>query len=536
MPVVPEFDNEVAVHAVPAPTADANAFGKVGAAAAQGFGELSDQMANFNQRYIEARRQADAANTVAATSKALGDLQFKWSKVPDRQKASDGYAKESQALIKSTLDPISDPYLKSYVTERIAPEATTRGLETQSASFALESNMRRGQLRGNLDQFSQSAAAAGSGATGDALRAKLTDDGLANIHGAVAAGWMTPEEGKEHEIAFRSNIQRVRVEQLVNHAISTQNPNEVAALAKAVNDPASFEGLLPQERETLGQHLENLSYRIENRAIARQAHADAVAERSLHQAQSHNEAVILAGIYSGKTVDDATMEKWALGQQISPTGMEAIHSAQIRQNEGSDDERVTVPLWHAIGTGQATSNDVLGAMTAGKIKGTTGAEMMKALDRHEPSANEKNNFQLLKTAMHGQAIEMGSLDAPTSAAQWTQAQGEWHRRVSGGENPDAVLADMMPRYASNVTKPTWLATPKFGGVNSSKDLGAVAIATVKARDAGQLDDNAYGRQVQLLNSYRRFYTLEENANAARAAAAAKARKASGAGNSGGVNP
>ena len=523
MPIVPEFDAQVAVRPVATPEVDAAALGKPGAAAAQGFGALSDQMQEFDRRYAEARRQADAANTTAAVSRQLDDLSVKYSKIPDRAQATSGYEQDSAKVINDTLDTIGDPLIKSYVTQRVSTENEARRLQVQERSFGLESSKRRGDLDQNLEQFAQSAAAAGNGDTGDTLRAKLTDDGIANIKGAVAAGWLQPEEGAQHELLFKSNVQRVRVQQLVNHALETQDPREVSNLARAVNDESTFPGLLPEQREQLGQHLENLSYRIESRTIARQAHEDAVSERNLRLGQDSNAAALLGQVYNGKTVDPATLEKLGQGGALSPSGMEALHSAQMHQDEGHDDAAVSVRTWYAIGRGEATPQDVYDQVRMNKLSANTASSMMKEITGGTTPA-AKNALDVFKRAVTGSASGNFSFGGNTGEREMALANGlsEFHMRIAQGESPDDVLAETLPKYAPKYTTPGFLPPTRFGAILSTKDAAAVAAKTVAARDAHQIDDGAYAHESDLIRKYTEFYRAKEET--ARALATVRPKK------------
>jgi hypothetical protein len=525
MPVVPTFENEARVDATPtAQRGDPQALSQPGAAVERGGAELSDVETVWAQRYAEARRQAQASDLVASGSKQLGDLQFKWSKVPDRAAATLGYNNDADAVEKNLYKDISDPLVRAHVQDRVSQERIIRGLDTQNASFQLESSKHRGDLDAHLFQFSQNAASAGEGATGDALRAKLTDDGIAEIKGSSAAGWIQPEEASQKELSFKSQIQAIHIRQQINTALDTQNADGMRALAAKVNDPSTFPGLLPQDREALGQHLETYAYRLDIREASRIAHNDAVADRNLRIGQAHNEAVLLAGVNAGKQLSDADIQQMADHGQITANGVEALHTARDRAEDGRDVPAVSLSLWHAVDQNQITANDVYDQFRAGHLSKNTATDMIKAIDAKNgkgDSAQTKASFNVLKTALSGGAVDAGVFgDKSAAASNWAAAQGEWNRRVvSGGENSDAVLSDMIPRYSSVFVKPSWLASPKFGPVNSTKDLMAVAAATVKAHQAKKLSDPDYAQQVELLSNYRRFYAEED----ARAQAAAKAR-------------
>src|SRR5215472_16568068 len=98
MPDIPTFDAAPDVHMTPMPEASAKAMGAAGAALSQAGQHLEGTMAEFNQRYQNARRTADASAKMAERTQMLGDAEFRWSKIPDRQKALAGFNAEAAQI------------------------------------------------------------------------------------------------------------------------------------------------------------------------------------------------------------------------------------------------------------------------------------------------------------------------------------------------------------------------------------------------------------------------------------------------------
>ena len=496
---VPTFDGDMAVHLGQTAQLSPNAVAAPGEALAH----VGDAISQWEDHYANARRTMDASNTVAKLSSQLNDMSFKWGKTPDRQQALDGYRADVATLKKTVVDKIDDPQVQQYVNDRFNAEASSRELETGQRAFGMESSKRVGDLDTNLTTFAQSAA----GADDPLTRAKIADDGIAAIKGAVAGGWLPPEVGAEREIRFRSQLDEVTGRQAIDRAVQTQDPNDALAASKLIADPHALPGLEAETRIRLQYRVDALNDRLMSRSIAQQAHQDAVAERQLRQSQQHNETVLLMQVYGGQPVDNRMLYNLALGQRISPEGLEAVHRAQAQQGEGSDDGLTVTHLWSAIDNHHATPNDIYAAQGAGRLKGSTAAEMMRSLDRGDRTAAETAAFSTLKTAMDGQAIEDGKFGGGEAAKQaWGQAQLEWHQRVNNGEPAAKVLPDMVQRYVANLTSPIWLPRPRLGTINNAQDVNAVAAATVKAHQAHQLNDADYWQQVGVINGYKAFYT------------------------------
>lgn len=503
MPNIPTFNPALDVNLGLMAQVSPGAMAAPGEALARGAEHLENVAAEFNARYQEARRGADAANIMAETTQKLSDAEFRWSKTADRQAALAGYNDEIVKLRKTMLGGINDSQLLSAVTREFDAEAAMRSVQVGNQAFKLESSKRTGDLRTNLQTFATAAASASD----PVLRAKAIDD----AHKAIAmweqGAWGTPEEAAQERLGFDSMMDEVSVRHAKNAALGSQDPRQMQALEIKLNDPASFPGLLPHRREALLEQVTNAADRLESREAARQAHDDATAERNLHRAQSRNEAVILSGIYNGKTVDAAKLEGWALSGAISTDGLQAIHSAMNQAGEGRDDAITAAKLWHDIGTGQATVQDVYARAGSG-ISASTASQMVRAIDASPTGQKStvKALYGVLKTAMNGQRIEMGQFGGASPAVKaWADAQGEWHRRITiDREDPTNVLNDMMRKYAHAQT-PTWLATPKFGTIRSYEDYQRVGRATLQAVRSGAMDQATADVQGQLLKQYSLYY-------------------------------
>lgn len=508
---IPSFTNDVSVGTARMPRADVGGAGVVGDALARAGAAVSEEGQAFYARYQDARRQADASNIVAGISKQLNDAQFRWSKTPDSQAAFDGFNAEAETLKKTTLDGIKDPQVGSYVTGQFDREAITRGEETRRTAFGLESSARRGDLITNLSQTAASAATAGT----PELRGQMLARGIASIHGAVAAGWVTPEMGAEHILKFQSDVDEAGVQRMLNGVLDRNDPDAAYRLARDVEDPRKFPGLLPEKREILSRQVENTGDRINARAAAADARADILAQRNLTRAQAYNAAQLVVAARAGK-LDEKTLPELVRTQQLSETGYAAVVAALDREEKGRDDPFAAGNLRAAVESGHADADDINGAFSAGLISTTTHSAMMEKWGERQHQKDdqvERGAFNTLKTALSGGAIEQGIADrifgsgAARATQAWGQAQGEWNRRVLvGKEDPMAVLSDLAPKYSDTVSRPTWLPTPKFGGVSDSKALDSVALRTLQARERGEIDAATYQGELQVLNNYRAFYT------------------------------
>lgn len=519
MPNIPDFQAEFQPGGERTPQMDPSTAAAPGAALARGAGEIGDVTSEFESRYIEARRASDAANVMSKATAQLGDMRFRYGKIADRQQALAGFDQEAAAYQKQNIDSIGDPFVKAMVAPAFANEAAHWRIDAGEQAFGLEASARKGQLDDQLTNYSNAAAAATSPET----QATVFDNATAAIHGAVAGGWLLPEEGEQKVIGFKSMAQEVQAKRIVAQALDKQDPAQMRALAQTLNDPASFPGLNQETKAGLADHVERMSSALDYRVMAQQQHADAMGERALARAQAHNEAVLLGGIQNGQSISPAQLQGMADSGQVSAGGVEAITAARDRRLKGDDNPLVVAHLWHAIDTNNAKLDDIYGAAGNGDVSGTTMSGMVRAFDAKNSkaqSAAEKGAFGQLKTILGGGAIDSGNLDVfgagkEQRAALWAQAQGEWHDRVSvQGQDPSAVLSDMAPRYAKNIPAPVWLPAPKLGAVTDVTSLNAIGKQTFQLHQQKKIDDATYQGQVALLNKYRNYYLATGQAPAA----------------------
>lgn len=519
---VPVFENEVTVRAPGAAHADPGAFAAPGRALAAGAAEFGAQEAAFNERYLAAKRQADAANVVAGVSRQLDDAEFRWGQTPDRQAAQAGFDKEAADLRAATLKSIKDPLISGYVSERFDAEAVARSRSAANNAFQLEASKRRG----DLDTITQSAANAAATTRDPVIRALQLDNAKSAIEGAAAAGWIAPEAAAKMQLKFRSDVEEAYVKRSLNAAFASpdldQSADAAAQVAHAVSDPSNYPELNPERREALASQALIMADHQSRRAAAAAMRADAQSDKALKRMQAFNAAQAVMQARTGQ-LDEQKLPGLVMSGQLSESGYAAAIAALDREEKGRDDPYTAGTLRAAVEGGHAGADEINDAFAHGKISSTTHAAMMTKWgehDRQQQNEVEKGAYQTLKTLTSGAAVEQGIIkdDGLRARAEqiWGQAQGEWNRRVlAGHEDPIAVLSDLAPKYAMAMPqRPTWLSPPKFGGVNSMDDVKRVYAATKASRESGALDDAAFRSQAQLLENYRAFYAEKDQRDAA----------------------
>lgn len=257
MAEIPTFD--VNEHAAPErlPLADPQAFAAPGQGLAQAGAAIGGLGEEWEQRYAEARRQQTASGLVADYGKQAEDLYWKYSKVADAQAASQGFATDFAALRKQALGATTDPLVQSYVQRELDQRGVILSTQTRHDAFQLEASKHAGDLDTQAQDLLQRLPAAPN----DLYRATLHDQYSAAVNGAVAAHWITPEDGSRRLLSFRAGA----AEAQVLHDMAT----DPMAAWRGLNDPSAYPGL-PAERRGYYQ------WRLEPRAL--QTSAEGIAD------------------------------------------------------------------------------------------------------------------------------------------------------------------------------------------------------------------------------------------------------------------
>lgn len=522
MPQIPVFDDVVTVRAPGAAHASPEAFAAPWQALARGGQEFSNEMAAFNQRYAEAKRQADAAKIVADGTEKLGDMQFRWGQLADRDKAIAGFKDEADKYQAEKLNSITDPLIKAHVIERFATQRASRLVDVGNEAFARESSQRKGELDEGLLKLQNAYVAA----TDDSTRASVLADANAWIDGHAAGGWITPEDRVKRRQAFVGGAEAAGIQRAMNAALDVNDPDKSAEafrqIARDISDPSKHPDLTPERREALTRSAQTAEGIQTRRAIAKLQHEDVVADRNMRRAQAANEAIILSQIYAGQgTPSDSDIARMAAGGQITAGAVQAFHAAKDREEDGRDNPLVAAHLYQQMGDGDLRPDDVYAAFQHGDVSKTTMTTMIRGLASQAnkgDNALARGELARLKTAFGGQAIEQNLVDLTKAeparrVAAYGQALGQYNQRVvQNGENPTKVVNELLEQYqgALNIPAPTWLPKPRSGVILSEDDLNNAARKLGADYLSKRITQDEFQREGQILSQYRQFY-LQRNA-------------------------
>lgn len=245
----------------------------------------------FTDKYLLAKRLSDTADYQNANTKALADLEYKWSKVPDRQKAVAGFDADVAALKKQNVDTIEDPLMRASVGMHFNDQAVSRSLQTGDNAFRLESSAHASKL----DQAQLDNADLASKAGNATLRMQIQDQMNQQIDNDARGGWITPEDAVRRKAQFNNSVASLSAQQDIDrdpYGTKTRLQGE------------GYKGLLPQERE-------NLIHNADDEIKRRQAEAErkaAEAQRLFVAQQSDLYEEDVAGARDGKSLNLTSLD------------------------------------------------------------------------------------------------------------------------------------------------------------------------------------------------------------------------------------
>jgi hypothetical protein len=282
-------------------------------------------------------------------------------------------------------------------------------------------------------------------------------------------------------------------------------PNYLEARERIVNDPTLND-------KTRDKALAQLNTQFHQEAALNNA-MDTNAHNMLRDWQDKNEAELYGQAISGQAIDRQQLAWMTKNQYITPAAERAISAELVRQGKGTDNTDVYNNLDRRARAGEDIGADLSAAVESGDLTGRTALSLLRTVDaRKQKRADqtETGNFATLRTlaGMDAQEHPLVDLGREANAAQvalWAQAQQEWNERVHlGGEDSTRVLADMKERYQHPVQSVEALPRLRLGTANGAvkiDDLPSIVIRTQDAHDAGQLSDDQFRREQELIKQY-----------------------------------
>jgi len=504
MPDIPTFDAAPDVHMTPMPEASAEAMGAAGAALSQAGQHLEGTMAEFNQRYQNARRTADASAKMAERTQMLGDAEFRWSKIPDRQKALAGFNAEAAQIGQGLLKDVPDDLEREYLTNEFNNQSTQRALDVGHAAFALEGS----KHAGDLDQEGVTLSNQIAATTNPFIKKQLTDMHVNALKNAGEVGWLTPEEAADRVIKFKGDIDYVAGRALINEERIERNPQEGIKAVNFLKDEHNLPNMSMDQRETLIQRATVLYNSSMSLQIERANRATMLADRAHDKWALDNAVKLSFDVREGKTrIDETALQALYEQGSITAAGINVIRSAQNAFDRGHDNSTLLPDKWKEVIDGTATQRDIdMWRNDDHSIAQSTWYQMSTYANAHgdKGTAMQRQMMNVLENELRVKVTQERAMSGGAStvwAQKYSDAVGEYSEKVfREHKDPTDTLNDIMSRYDRGVD-PKWLP-PLMDGARprTHEDVEAEAHNLLIRKQAG-LDQATVDAEFKKLQMY-----------------------------------
>lgn len=266
--------------------------------------------------------------------------------------------------------------------------------------------------------------------------------------------------------------------------------------------------------------LNNREYTDLMRSFSQSSHEIALSDKLRHDAQAANYAKLSASVLQGNMPEEKALSDMVLYQQITPEQRDAVmkHAAQMNvtakpfQDKSSAQEYVNLNA--AVMAGTARADDIARAHISGKISPQQAAVLSGTMAKIAEQPIPETTKTMFGSLVRQTIPNINALDSlPTQQAQalknYRDMSMEWSRRVVlNGERPQEVYRDMLDKYQFPATHPENWPAPKYGQISSLQDIPKVYAATKAAFAAGQLKEDEYKAQAQMIRHYLDFYSAQ----------------------------
>jgi len=489
-----------------------------GAASAQALGGVADAIGTAGDvaakhaiAYQGLQNETDARSNDIGFSQALAGLQSEFSTKLGKDAAANygDYAGKARALYDQFRGNLDNPQAQS-LFDQVAVRRVENAQENMSSHAAVEN------------------------------KKYMIGTGEARIANEVNLGALAPEPQFQQSLGTIAAEAQQRGEMLGDSAEKIQ-ADTTHYLSEAwtarirsvmAHDPDGARVLYDQNRGSidaahsamLDQQIESHQYTSMMRQIATEQRNMALADKQKREGQDANFGTLAADVLQGKPIDTNQAADMLRTQQLRPEQYRFLNSEMGSVNKGTDDYAALLPLQAGVSSGTATVDDVIAARDAGHITGPTADKLIKtavARGTTENTALIHGAMTQLRTALGFDATEKPIIDLGGEAKArqiqlYAQAVGEFNdRTLVKHESPDAVLADLIPRYQSaSASVPVWLPAPRLGAISSPDQVQSVWEQTRAAAERGEISQDALQSEAALIKRYSDFYDLQAKKRAA----------------------
>jgi hypothetical protein len=328
------------------------AFAAPSAAWAQGIGQVTDALAEMQDRTRRAESAIALAKANTAATEELGQFALSLERDPDWATVPKRYAEGAEQIRKKHAAALADPAVRQDFEEGFSRSAAPLGIEMRRKALQTGEKDALATLDATIEVQARAAALAPNGEArrrADATVARTVAD-LAD------AGWIDPLKAQTELKRYRSRAAEAQVRGLM-----TRDPEAVQA---ALDDTAQFADLDPVMRSQLADLAARRVESVQRQRLAEQERQDRLSAKRLTDAQN--------------AASKALWDQWA--KDGGRLDVEAVRREQARLNEGDYRALLQAAL----------------ARDAGRDQDEAVRELKLHVDAEQPRDFERRAFDLLQ--------------------------------------------------------------------------------------------------------------------------------------------
>lgn len=459
--------------------------------------QAGKQAFEINERMVEAKRRTDLTSANATASRQLRELEFGFNEDPDFATFNERFGDNADAIRDEVSDGINDSAVRSAFLAQFEKSRLNSEFKVRTLARNRQIDTGQGQLTRDVDTFAELLA----GASNDLERQDIRQQAILALSDAADTGLITQKDRASRELAFLNKADTLKARREMR-----ADPDSFVA---KINDEREFVDLTEESRQRLSEQGSRLAAtRVRDRVRL----ADR-AERREDKTRKEAQELHAAGLRSEmlETPKSVTEERLVFDLQrrkITLSQFELLRRGLKAEEEGVDDPNVLLTLTaDTIEADPTVPARVFAAREVGLLKAETARQI---LQRHESvlrsggvlATNEvKRARAFVNDTVGGVRGPFSVLDSEAST-RLAGAMREFDDRVLNGEKPFEVADDVSARFRLTDPGITSLPRPRFlVGTRSDPDLEATMRNTVERFEAGELTDEEFAKEAELLKLY-----------------------------------
>ncbi|MFP3928638.1 MAG: hypothetical protein ACLFUP_07020, partial [Desulfobacteraceae bacterium] len=325
-------------------------------------------------------------------------------------------------------------------------------------------------------------------------RENLVNRHLIQTRGAIAAGYLTNEEGISRIAKFLTDA------------------DTAAAMADLRADPESFDAeryphIDPKTKILLDEQAVKRAEAEERRRVREQENAEKQAEKKYKKTLEDNEFDLWQAFYDAKEAGNfeelsIKLENMAETRQIDKSGYKALQQAIEKasfeptlEEEDEDNDPITVgQIAEQLELGMDIRPQLKTALIEGDIKTETYISMLRAVGK----ADYSQGFNFLRNALKPTQMEKWN---PDRNLRYAEAIDEYNAQVARGQDPLEVSHELVDLYLGDQRRTLGgLRRPRFliGKKDNIDDLHRAQEATRQKFLNRTIDAQEYEREMDLI--------------------------------------